>query len=338
MRKVNKYVVLSLAAIMMLSPMAVKADNSIAKQENILISAPVEVEAEYINFEGKISKINKNENTFSIRVMSDENDPYNGMIFHINDKVILISDETKDFIQKETLKEGDIVVGYYAKDTIMMLSLPPQLSPDLIVVKESKDFSAIKVDKFDKDLLSSDGSLRINQSDNTVIVDREGNKLGKEDILDKDLIIFYNIVLQSYPGQTTPEKIIVMDIEEELINEVEIKIIDKMIIEDEEIKLDKSIYDNEEGIVMIPLRQIAEALGYKVTWNNEARSVELTRGPQWSLVKIGEDNYNFARMLVKLDTAPVIRESTTFVPIDFLDEIFRVDVEVTEEGMIKIAK
>lgn len=339
MRKIRKYLILSLAACMTLSPLAVKADNDLEKKEIIPISVPIEVQQpKYINFEGKITEINDGENTFSIRVMSDETDPYNGMVFHINDGVILLNDETKDFVSKDTLKKGDLISAYYGKDTMMMLSMPPQLSPDVIVVKESKEFSAIKVDKFDKDLLSSDGSLKINQSDNTIIVDKDGNKLKKEDILNKDLIIFYSIVLESYPAQTTPEKIIVIDKEVEAIDNIEIKILDKMIIEEKEITLEKSLYENEEGVMMIPLRQIAETLGYEVIWNNEARSVELIKGPQWSLVTIGKDQYNFARMSIKLHTAPVIKDSTTYVPYDFLNEALRVNVEITDDGKIEILK
>ena len=339
MIKINKYLALSLAACISLTPLAVRADNSLEKKEIIPISAPIEVQQpEYINFEGKITEINKDGTIFSIRVMSDETDPYNGMVFHINEKVILLNDKTKDFVSKDTLKKGDLISGYYAKDTIMMLSMPPQLSPDVIVVKESKGFSSIRVDKFDKDLLSSDGSLKINYSDTTIIVDKNGEKLEKEDILDKDLIIFYNIVLESYPAQTTPEKIILIDKEEFARENVEIKILDKMIIEEKEIILGKFLYKNEEGIMMIPLRQVAETLGYEVIWNNEARSVELIKGPQWSLVKIGEDQYNFARMLVKLHTAPEIKDSTTYVPYDFLNEVLRVNVEITENGIIEILK
>lgn len=339
MRKIKKYLVLSLAACMTLSPLAVKADNNLEKKEIIPISAPIEVQQpEYINFEGKITEINKDGTLFSIRVMSDETDLYNGMVFHINEGVILLNDETKELILKDTLKKGDTISGYYGKNTPMMLSMPPQLSPDVIVVKESKGFSAIKVDKFNKDLLSSDGSLRINQSDNTIIVDKDGNKLEKEDILDRDLIIFYSIVLESYPAQTTPEKIIVMDKEEVVVEDLEIKILDKMIIEEKEITLNKSLYQNEQGVMMIPLRQIAEILGYEVKWNNEERSVELIKGPHWTLVTIGQDNYSFAKMLIKLGTAPEIKDSTTYVPYDFLTEVLRVNVEITENGMIEILK
>ena len=346
MRNSKKYLVLSLAACMTLSPLVVKADNDIEKKEIIPISAPInkvdqieeEVMSEYVKFEGKITEINHNDNRFSIKVMSDETDPYNGKVFHINENVILLNDKTKDFLSQDTLKKGDTVTGYYDKNTIMTLSLPPQITPNVIVVNENEGPLSIKVDKFNKELVSSDNQLKINPSEDTIIVDKDGNKMEKEDILDRDLIVFYTISTRSIPAQTTPEKIIVMDKEDEVVDKFEIKILDKMIIEEKEITLDKFIYKNEKGVVMIPLRQIAETLEYKVTWNNEARAAELTKGAQWTSVKIGEDNYNFAKMLVKLGTAPEVKDSTTYVPFDFLNEVLKVNVEITEAGMIEIIK
>lgn len=87
---------------------------------------------------------------------------------------------------------------------------------------------------------------------------------------------------------------------------------------------------------MIPLRQIAEAIEYEVKWNNKLRSVELTKGAKWTSLTIGQDNYNFAKMTVKLGAAPELTEGTTFVPLTFLEEVLRVDVDITEEGIINI--
>jgi len=53
---------------------------------------------------------------------------------------------------------------------------------------------------------------------------------------------------------------------------------------------------------MVPLRAIAEALGYKVTWNNETLSVTLDKDIS---LTIGEDNYiSGDNAPIKLGTAP----------------------------------
>ena len=122
---------------------------------------------------------------------------------------------------------------------------------------------------------------------------------------------------------------------ENAVSELGIKILNKIYINDEEVSLDNEIYENEEGVKMLPLRQIAEALGYEVTWDNDASRAELVKGAHWSAVTIGEDNYNFARMLIKLDTSPVLKDSRTFVPYEFLEKVLTVNVEIVD-GVLNI--
>lgn len=74
--------------------------------------------------------------------------------------------------------------------------------------------------------------------------------------------------------------------------------------------------------VMIPLRAIAEKLGFDVTWNGESRKIELTKLPVYITCLIGTDGYTFSRAApMKLGSAPVIYENKTYVPLNFVDEI-----------------
>ena len=339
MKKTTKYIALSLATYMTLSPLAVKAETN-ENLDIIPISAPIidkEVQIkDYINYEGKIVEIKNDGDKLSMLIKADD-DEY-GLILHINEDVILLNHKTKDFTDKDKLKEGMTITAYYAKYTPMLLSLPGQLTPGVIVVKESEEPSFIKVSGFNEDLVSGENDLKLNISEDTVIVNKDGEKVEKEDIKDKDLIVFYTASTKSIPAQTTPEKIIVIKetLKEENVEITEITALDKIIIDGKEVKLTNLIYTNDEGIKMIPLRQIAEALGYEVKWNNKARSAELTKGAQYTSIVIGEDNYNFAKMLIKLGTAPEFKDSTSYVPISFLEEVLKLGVEITKEGIINI--
>ena len=76
------------------------------------------------------------------------------------------------------------------------------------------------------------------------------------------------------------------------------------------------VLETEDGeVVMIPLRAIAEALGYDVTWNGYLRSIQLGVGIHlW----IGETEVIFGRMApLEISVAPVIVDNLTFVPLDF---------------------
>lgn len=96
------------------------------------------------------------------------------------------------------------------------------------------------------------------------------------------------------------------------------------------------VYINERGFTMVPLRALAEKLGYQVTWNPHTRSVELTQGPQWAAVTVGKDQYSFAKMVRTLGTAPEARKGAVYVPLAFAEEILQAVVTMDQEGNIQI--
>ena len=108
----------------------------------------------------------------------------------------------------------------------------------------------------------------------------------------------------------------------------------------ETVKLDvraADTFENADGLTMVPFRQVAEGLGYKVSWNQEAYSAELLRGAQWTSVSVGKDAYFFARMApVTLGTAPVIQHDKLYVPVKFVTDILHADVTNRDNGDLHI--
>ncbi len=336
--KMKKIMSLSLAACLALSPIVVTAQD-IPTSETELSTQREEKEMQnYIEFKGKISTINSGDKSFSILAENDLDSGMDKLIAHINEDVILIDDNTLEFIKKEDLKEGMEVSIYYSKDTIMLLSYPGQLKPNSIIVRNREDFVDIKVDRFDKDLVSEDNMLKLNINEDVEIVDRKGNKLSKEDLYNNDLIVFFTASTRSIPAQTTPEKIVVL-------KDNSIKVFDKVVINGEEVELESPIYENKDGIAMIPLREVAEKLGYKLVWDSDTQSVELTKEAQWTMVTIGKDSYNFAKMMIELGAAPELlgaepelKEGKTYVPIDFLTQVLMAHTDTTMDGILKITQ
>ncbi len=88
-----------------------------------------------------------------------------------------------------------------------------------------------------------------------------------------------------------------------------------------------------DDVEMVPLRETAESLGYTVTWNAEAKRVELVKGPHYTYVIAGENAYIFARMApFELSTAPVIEEGRLHVPVEFFPAVLKVDQQGEEVG------
>lgn len=96
-------------------------------------------------------------------------------------------------------------------------------------------------------------------------------------------------------------------------------------------------YMKENGTMMIPLRAVSEALGYNVSYKQEAKMVELTRGARWITVKLGEDSYGFGKMAPqKLGTIPEIIDRRTFVPSSFVTEILYLEMRQEGRNVINI--
>ncbi|WCN37396.1 copper amine oxidase N-terminal domain-containing protein [Aneurinibacillus uraniidurans] len=97
-----------------------------------------------------------------------------------------------------------------------------------------------------------------------------------------------------------------------------------------------SIYTSHNQI-MVPVRTIADALGFTLTWHKENNTLELTKGNQWFQFKIGADNYNIAKMPVTLGVAPELTNNKTYVPLSFFRDVIKVNVQVDETGTISIS-
>jgi hypothetical protein len=99
---------------------------------------------------------------------------------------------------------------------------------------------------------------------------------------------------------------------------------------------DHKVYYKDETL-MIPLRIVADSLGYKVQWNDETRVVELVKGPHFVVIVPGKDYYCFGKMApTKLGTCAEITDNKTYVPLNFLTDILKVQVDMDETGSINI--
>ncbi|TVY08913.1 copper amine oxidase N-terminal domain-containing protein [Paenibacillus cremeus] len=81
---------------------------------------------------------------------------------------------------------------------------------------------------------------------------------------------------------------------------------------------------------MLPLRSVAEALGFTLTWNAETMSADLVKGNLQASVVTGEDRYAMNKMSKPLGTASALVDSKLFVPAAFVSEMLQAQVSVNE--------
>jgi len=111
------------------------------------------------------------------------------------------------FTLGETPEVGDTITGFYLLAGMpMALIYPPQFNVSAIV---NGEFDNIHVDRFDDELVSYDGNLRLNIGDETEIILQDGEPFECE-LAHRKLVVVYDISTRSIPAMTTPSRIIVL--------------------------------------------------------------------------------------------------------------------------------
>ena len=99
-------------------------------------------------------------------------------------------------------------------------------------------------------------------------------------------------------------------------------------------------YSTEKNI-MIPLRTVAEALGFKVTWDGANQGVNIDNGEVNTTIVIGDDHYYLVSSQAigmsaptPLGDAPVIKNDSTFVPVAMFDILLGQGAYKVNDGVI----
>lgn len=113
-----------------------------------------------------------------------------------------------------------------------------------------------------------------------------------------------------------------------------------MLVNDTETNID------EEGTVpviindrtLLPVRAVVEAMGGSVEWNGNSRTVTLTKNEDTIRLTIDSDKAFLNDDSITLDTAPIIINERTMLPIRFIAESFNFNVEWNEQAQEVIIK
>lgn len=135
-----------------------------------------------------------------------------------------------------------------------------------------------------------------------------------------DVLLWYDMMTMSIPAYATSEKVVIlpssaltlMGVEEDglKVNGVDITLAE-----------DEIVYDNN-GVEMLPLRTVAEALGFKVEWVNETQSIIVSKDAFTATIRIGTVEGGINKMRLVLETAPILyNDCKTYVPASFFNEL-----------------
>jgi hypothetical protein len=95
----------------------------------------------------------------------------------------------------------------------------------------------------------------------------------------------------------------------------------KVFVNGKEISFPDAVpFIDENGRTQVPVRFIAEAMGGQVKWDPNTRTVHIERGRVTLSMTIGVKEIVVLGAKKAVDSAPLIQESRTFVPLRFISE------------------
>jgi len=86
---------------------------------------------------------------------------------------------------------------------------------------------------------------------------------------------------------------------------------------------------------MLPLRAIAETLGFKLEWNADTYAAHLQQSNFTATATTGKDDYAMNKMIVKLGAAPELQNGRMYVPASFVSKVLQASVS-TQGGSVTI--
>lgn len=236
------------------------------------------------------------------------------------------------------LAPGMFVRGYYDTSLPAPMIYPPQMQAMALVPVAAPDAllpTFFKLDRFDDDLSSLDGMLRLEIGADTVIVLEDGTPFElfgqsyQEALAGRALLVSYDVSTRSIPAVTTPTRIVVFF--EQAVHPImvleptdllplfpERGTLVNLIIEGDivgEVPLEYT----DDGIVMVPIFMVAPALGIELEWDAATRTA-IADG-HYRFVIDTDEYLTYSGETISLGTAPTIINDRTHVPLAFFREV-----------------
>ncbi|MFJ8518653.1 stalk domain-containing protein [Lysinibacillus xylanilyticus] len=270
-----------------------------------------QVQSIFIKITGTIENVEKRKDSTYYTVKEEENTN----VFVVNDDTLVYDNTGKEV----KLQKGDKVTAYTYANKPMLMIYPPQYNPEVIIV-ETKEMGTVEVDFFNKELVNTDNTLKLNVGKETELLSLSGKKVKAEDLAEQHLLVFYTIATMSIPAQTPPSKVVVLDTIAQEPGEVDPGETDPSKAAVQEI-INNDFYE-VEGTKMVPLRLIAEELGFKV--ESTGKGAIISKGALSYTITRGQKEYGYNKALRYFKVAPALLEPTkTYVPVEFVEELMK---------------
>jgi len=281
---------------------------------------------------------------------------------------VLIIDFVTAVLLNEELAVGNEITGFFENLPFMPMIYPPQHNAVAVIEPHTAT-----LDRFQPTDIFGDNNFINSANDLVLVLDdiseieiifQDGTPFEGElyELADRKLVAYHTFVAMSFPGQTVPQKIVILferaihpvhEFSPEELEELEMGVLGlfdgsssnmmaqlspeelyafwsslidpetvQIIVDDVVIDAPTPFVNLQTGSIMLPVATIAEAMGINVV--GEGADVVIGAGITFT---VGVDSYFIGRMApITLGTAPELVEGVLFVPDSFFKVILPGDV------------
>lgn len=309
----KKILSLLIAGILSASAISALAEEAVATNEAVLISAEETIAVKTNKYTGTVKAVSDD----NVIVVFDSVEDGIEVNFMITDKTAIYKNNGE---KAEEVKMGDNVT-VCTESLLLTMDIKEAKA---LIINEEDSTNAVYVDTFNKSeagLISSDGELVLN-------VENEDEYDGKE------LLVFYEFATMSIPAQTNPTAVVVLsdgEVAGTQSVEISFNIGDSILkINGEDVEVETP-YVVGEGTTLVPLRVISEAFGAEVNWDEATKTVVIVHNENSITVQIDNKSAFVNGEEKALEEAPELTENGfTMVPLRFISETLGAEVGYDE--------
>ena len=322
------------------------------------VAQPEETMPERVLTWGKIKEIRKEGETVAAITIAREGK--DDLVLNVGEPTIGLDSQTGLPVGLESLKEGDSIYAFHSPATTM--SLPPQSAAEAIISNVPQDAACAMLHTVEKLEKTEEGGLSILTDNGSLYIRTpKQDEVDIKPLLTKNIVTlddvkvgdrffaWYGVVAESYLAQAFTEKLVLIPGEETDAGNDEADPAAQntpapaaatpgIVVDDDMVLTEVPVV--KDGVTMVPLRSVAEALGCTVTWNQDEQSATISDSARQLTVYLGKDSFMSAPASetglvgtptpVSLGCAPYAEDGRIWVPAKAFETM--VGYTVTVDG------
>ena len=269
---------------------------------------------EILSIDGSINEVNDKEITVEGKGVYPE------IRLNLTPDTYIYDSKQNFLLEGYEFNKNEDVVAYHG--ATMSKSLPPLTNSFAVVLKNTA-----KIPEYIKGTVMerTEDYVKFLSANKDIIftihksVYRDLNKITDN----SELLVWYDVVALSMPGQTNPNKLIIVNEKPDIIYTKQAGV---FAINNKELQVAP-----QGNKLLVPVRVIAENLGYNVKWDGDNNCVILT-GSETFKIKIDTNTY-YNNEEVPLSGTVVLKDGKTYVPLTFFSTVMNKVVKINNNNI-----